>query len=432
MTISKHDNQSRQSLKSVIVVGAGIIGISTALNLQRLGHQVTVFDPRGPAGGASFGNGGAMAASGIIPLNTPGIIGRGLKMLADPKQPLFIKWRYLPKIMPWLLKFASYATPAQTERTAMALASLVMTSHSEHAALSRGTPAERYLKQTDYAFLYPSEAAYQGDAYAYALKRKAGIKWHTVEGSSLRSYDPALEQSDGFCVVYDDADHAVLTDPGKYVEGLASGFEALGGRVVKAAVDDIQIKTDESGDSKAAGVMAGGTFHGCDQLLLAAGAWSKSLALKLGLNLPLETERGYHLELWEPNVEMKRSILVSQGKFVVTPMEGRLRCAGIDEFGGLEAGPSPHGPELLEYWVKRTMPALNWKRTSNWLGFRPTLPDSLPLIGPAPKIANAYLSFGHHHLGMTAGPKTGRLLASMMSGAAMNEDMTPFSPSKWA
>jgi D-amino-acid dehydrogenase len=129
---------------------------------------------------------------------------------------------------------------------------------------------------------------------------------------------------------------------------------------------------------------------------------------------------------------MKRPILVTHGKFAVTPMEGRIRCAGIDEFGGLEAGPSPEGPALLEYWMRRTLPAVTWTRTSSWLGFRPTLPDSVPLIGTVPGIANAFLGFGHQHLGMTAGPKTGRILAQLITGARPNEDMTPYDPAKYA
>jgi D-amino-acid dehydrogenase len=422
----------QRELKNIIIIGAGIIGVATALNLARAGHRVTVFDPAGPAGGASAGNGGAMAASGILPLNTPGIMARGLKMLLDPKQPLFIKWRYLPKIAPWLIRFVSHATPEQTENTAMALARLVMTSWSDHAALAAGTPAERYLVRSDYAFIYPDRAAYERDAYGFALKRKAGIRWEEIEGAKLTSYDPALAKTDGFGVVYDDGEHAILTDPKRYVEGLAFGLEALGGRIIREAVTDIRVNTGPDGARRTTGVHAGGAFHECDTVLLAAGAWSKPLAAKLGLTLPLETERGYHLELWEPNVAMKRPLLVTQGKFVVTPIEGRIRCAGIDEFGGLEAGPSPEGPALLEHWVRRALPAIEWRKTTTWLGFRPTLPDSLPLIGAAPGVSNAFLSFGHHHLGMTAGPKTGRLLAMMMTGEKPNEDMAPFNPAKWA
>lgn len=416
--------------QAIAIIGAGIIGVSTALNLQRMGHQVTVFDPRGPAGGASFGNGGAMAASGILPLNMPGITMKGLKMLLDPKQPLFIKWRYLPKIAPWLLKFTSFANAEQVERTAKALHGLVSTSWSDHAALSEGTPAARHLVRSDYAYVYPDAAAFAADAASYALKTANGIRFETLEGARLKNYDPSLAETDGFGVVFDDGEHAILTDPGRYVEGLAAGFEALGGRIIRAEVSDIRLDDGPDG-RRATGVMAGGAVHDCDSVLLAAGAWSKTLAARLGLDLPLETERGYHLELFEPNVAMKRPILVTQGKFVVTPMEGRVRCAGIDEFGGLDAPASPQGPALLEYWVKRAMPALKWRRTESWMGFRPTLPDSLPLIGAAPKISNAFLGFGHHHLGMTAGPKTGRLLARMMTGQNTNEDMTPFDPAKW-
>jgi D-amino-acid dehydrogenase len=416
-----------ETKRAITIIGAGIIGISTALILQRQGQQVTVFDPRGVAGGASAGNGGAMAASGILPLNMPGLAAKGLKMLLDPRQPLFIKRRYLPKIAPWLLRFLSHANAAEAERTSLALHSLVATSWSDHAALAEGTAAARHLVRSDYAFVYPDRAAYEADAYGYSLKRKAGMRWETIEGEKLKSYDPALAKTDGFGVVYDDGEHAILTDPALYVRGLADGFEALGGRIIKAEVTDIRIER-----GLATGVMAGRALYPCDGLLLAAGAWSKQLAARLGLDLPLETERGYHLELWEPNVAMKRPLLVTQGKFVVTPMEGRIRCAGIDEFGGLDIGPSPEGPALLEYWVKRALPAIRWTRSQSWMGFRPTLPDSLPVLGRAPKIANAYLGFGHQHLGMTAGPKSGRLLAMMMNGQTPNIDMTPFDPAKYA
>ncbi|MGL4405363.1 MAG: NAD(P)/FAD-dependent oxidoreductase, partial [Notoacmeibacter sp.] len=413
--------------QNIAIIGAGIIGVSTGLNLARAGHKVTVFDPRGPAGGASFGNAGAMASTGILPLNMPGLFWKAPKMLLDPKQPLFIKWRYLTTIAPWLVRFLSHATPEKAAATSKALYALVGTSYSDHLELAKGTPAERFLKPSDYLYVYPDKAAFEKDAFGYALKKAAGIKWETIEPGKLKSFDPSLSQTNGFGVHFDGGEHAILSDPGQYVEGLAAGIEDHGGKIIKAEVTDIRIEAGH-----ATGVFAGGATHDCDAVLLAAGAWSKALARRLGLNLPLETERGYHLELWEPNVEMKRPILVTQGKFAVTPMEGRIRCAGIDEFGGLEAGLSPEGPALLEYWMRRSMPAVKWQRTSTWLGFRPTMPDSVPLIGAAPQIKNAYLSFGHHHLGMTAGPKTGRLLAQMMSGQKPNENMTPYDPAKWA
>lgn len=413
--------------QNIAIIGAGIIGISTGLNLARAGHNVTVFDPRGVAGGASFGNAGAMASTGILPLNLPGLAWKAPKMLLDPKQPLFIKWRYLTTIAPWLIRFLSHATPEKAAATSRALYALVGTSYSDHLALSKGTPAEKYLKPSDYLYVYPNRESYEKDAFGYALKKAAGISWDLIEPSKLKSFDPSLAETEGFGVHFDGGEHAILFNPGKYVEGLAAGIEALSGRIIQAEVTDIRIE-----NSVATGVTAGGETHNCNAVLLAAGAWSKALAKKLGLNLPLETERGYHLELWEPNVEMKRPILVTQGKFAATPMDGRIRCAGIDEFGGLEAGPSPEGPALLEYWMKRSLPAVKWQRTSTWLGFRPTMPDSVPLIGAAPKISNAFLSFGHHHLGMTAGPKTGRLLAQMMTGQKPNENMKPYDPAKWA
>ena len=169
----------------------------------------------------------------------------------------------------------------------------------------------------------------------------------------------------------------------------------------------------------------------CDGVVLATGAWSKTLGARLGLQIPLESERGYHLELWEPSVMPKSPVMVASGKFVMTPMEGRLRLAGIVEFGGLDAPASRAPFDLLKRQLKEVLPQLIWKHEKEWMGHRPAPADSIPAIGEVPGLRSAYLGFGHHHIGLTGGPKTGKLLAQIISGKTPNVDLGAYSPSRF-
>ena len=172
-------------------------------------------------------------------------------------------------------------------------------------------------------------------------------------------------------------------------------------------------------------------FSHCDGAVLAAGAWSGRLAAKFGLKAPLETERGYHLELWEPSVMPRSPVMVASGKFVATPMDGRLRLAGVVEFGGLKAAPSRAPYRLLEQNIRAAMPGLTWKRTVEWMGHRPSMADSIPVIGEVPGLSGAYAAFGHDHVGLTGGPKTGRIMAQIISGTRPNIDLDPYSPARF-
>ena len=180
------------------------------------------------------------------------------------------------------------------------------------------------------------------------------------------------------------------------------------------------------------GVRAKGETIACDAAVIATGVWSGPLCKKLGLKVPLESERGYHLEFWEPSVMPKSPVMVASGKFVMTPMEGRLRAAGVVEFGGLDAPPSRPPFDLLMRNVKAALPGLTWRETREWMGHRPAPSDSIPVIGEIPGTRGAFTGFGHHHIGLTGGPKTGRLLAQMISGRQPNIDLTPYSPARFA
>lgn len=417
-------NETNQSSQTVAIIGAGIVGVSAAIWLQRDGYDVVLIDKNGPGEGTSYGNGGVLASCSIVPVTVPGLISRAPRMLFDPKQPLFLKWPYLPKLAPWLFRYLKNATMEGVNRRAAAMMHIIGDSLADHQALARGTGAEKWIVPNDYLYLYSNRAHFEADKFGWDVRARYGFEWETLEGEAFYRYDPAFDASLGFAAKL--PNHGRITDPGQYVKDLAAHVVANGGRLIKAEVSDIVCE-----NGMVTGVKAGGDTISCDSAIVATGIWSGPLAKKLGISVPLESERGYHVELWEPNMMPRVPVMIASGKFVATPMEGRLRLAGIVEFGGLDA-PASRAPFDLLYWnVKASMPELTWKKSTEWMGHRPSVSDSMPLIGEVSTAKNAYLGFGHDHVGLTGGPKTGRVLSQLVSGRTPNIDLTPFAPSRF-
>ncbi len=412
-------------MSHIAIVGAGIVGVSTAIWLQRDGHTVTLIDRLAPGEGASYGNGGVLATCAMVPVTGPGLLKKVPGMLFDRNQPLFLKWGYLPKLLPWLRKYLSYANEPDTRRIASAIQGVVSDSVDEHRALSKGTGAERWVVSSDYLYLYKNRAAFEGDALAWDIRRGHGITWEELEGEALRAFDPCYAPEQEFGVRM--GDHGRISDPGRYVKALAAHVEAEGGTLVTGEVTGFRRDGDQI-----TGIEIGSDVVDCDAAVLATGAWSGPLAKAFGLNVPLESERGYHIELWEPSFMPKTPVMIASGKFVATPMDGRLRLAGVVELGGLTAPPSRAPFELLKTAALAAMPGLTWARETEWMGHRPAPADSIPVIGAAPGLKGAYTAFGHHHIGLTSGPKTGRLLAQMISGRQPNLDLGAYSPARFA
>lgn len=411
--------------RHIAVIGAGIVGVSTAIWLLRDSHRVTLIDRKGPAEGTSHGNGGVLASCSIIPVTVPGLLKKAPKMLFDPNGPLFLKWSYLPRLAPWLIRYLGHANADAVRRRAAALAPIIGDSLADHQALSNGTGAEKWLHPADYLFLYNDRAHYEGDAFGFSIRKEHGFEWDILEGDDFTVYDPAYGPKLTFAARF--PNHGRISDPGQYVKDLAAHAQSLGAKLVIGDVDDL---AHENG--RVSGVRVDGETLACDDAVVATGAWSRPLAKALGVNVPLESERGYHLELWEPSVMPRSPVMVASGKFVATPMEGRLRLAGIVEFGGLDAAPSRAPFELLERNIRAAIPGLTWKRTVEWMGHRPSIADSIPVIGGVPNLSGAWLGFGHDHVGLTGGPKTGRILAQLISGRQPNIDLTPYSPARFA
>lgn len=410
--------------KTIAIIGAGIVGVSAAVWLQRDGHDVVLIDKEGPGEGTSHGNGGVLASCSIVPVTVPGLLKKAPKMLLSPSQPLFLKWGYLPKLVPWLMRYLRHANASDVDRIASALTPIIGDSLNDHKALAEGTIAEKWIVPSDYLFLYENRAHFEGDAFGWEIRRKHGFHWEELEGKAFQAYDPVFSEDIGFAAKL--SDHGHITDPGRYVKDLAAHVEANGGKIMRANVEDV---VRENG--QVTGVRTGGETIACDTAIVTAGVWSGPLAKRLGVSVPLESERGYHIELVEPSAMPRSPVMVAAGKFVATPMDGRIRLAGIVEFGGLDAAPSRAPFDLMRKNARAAFPGVTWKEEVEWMGHRPAPADSIPIIGDVPGIKGAYMGFGHHHVGLTGGPKTGRLLAQMIAGRTPNTDMSVYAPSRF-
>ena len=399
----------------VAVIGAGIVGVATAVWLQRAGFSVTVIDRAGPAAGASRGNAGVLAAASIVPIPVPGLLAKAPRMLLDPDGPLFLRWRSLPGLAPFLRRYLGHARHHASVSDALSL--LLHDTAEQHRALAAGTGAERFLGGGDYLFGYATRAAFEADRSAWDARRRRGHPFDVLHGDAVGEAEPLMEGR--MAVLVRCPHHGHVSDPGAYVAALLAHVEGEGGRFVRAGVRGV---TPEGVETDAGTVAA-------DAVVLAAGVHSVPLARALGLRVPMAAERGYHVEFVRPSVMPRAPVMVAAGKFVLTPMEGRLRAAGIVEFGGAGDDRSRAPLKLLVRQTRRLLPELEWERIDEWMGHRPSTADSLPLIGAlAP---NVWAGFGHQHVGLTAGPKTGRWLAAMIAGERINADLAPFAPTRF-
>ncbi|MFT6090778.1 NAD(P)/FAD-dependent oxidoreductase [Sulfitobacter sp.] len=410
--------------RHVAVIGAGIVGVSAAIWLQRAGAKVTIIDRAGPGTGTSHGNAGVLAASGVAPVTGPGLLRKAPFMLLDRDVPLYLRLTYLPRLMPWLVKYMGYANDTDTRRISAALAPIVSDSVEQHKSLTADLGLSDWVTDSDYVFAYRQRTDFDAEAYTWALRAQAGFVPQLIEGAAVHDYEPALG-SEITCLATL-KDHGFIRDPGGYVAALAQAFEQAGGTIMQAEVKDFDLT-----DGTVTAVQTTQGAVACDDIVLATGVWSKPLMAKLGLNVPLESERGYHVIFENATGGPSRPVMIASGKFVATPMAQGVRCAGILEFGGLEAGPSKAPLALLRRQAKAAFPHLKAANEIEWLGHRPAPSDSLPLIGQV-GTSRVYTAFGHHHIGLTGGPKTGRLIAGMIMDQPTNTDMKPYHPQRFS
>lgn len=409
--------------KKVAVIGAGMVGMATASWLQRDGHDVVVIDPQAPGQGASFGNAGCFNPSSVVPVATPDTWKQVPKYLTDPLGPLRIRWSYLPTLMPWLIRLIRAGSPARIEAQARALKTILGPCLESVLTLARNAGAESLVARNGILIAYRSQASWDGDVSAWEIRRRNGTRWEELNTDELRQFDPNLSRDYTRGKLVPDNGHCL--DPGGLVAALAEAVQRDGGALLRRRAIGFSI---DGGKLRAVRTPEGDIP--ADAAVLAAGAHSKVLAAELGDTVPLETERGYHAMLRAPEVMPRVPTSDADGKFVATPMAGGLRLAGTVELAGLEAAPDWRRARILLQQSAKLYPDLASEypeeRYTVWMGHRPSLPDSLPVLGPSKRSRDVFYAFGHGHVGMTGGPYTGKVIADLVAGRPAPIDLEPF------
>ena len=420
------------SAPHVVVIGAGIVGAATALEALSAGLRVTILEPGEPGGeqAASYGNGCWLSPMSVIPPAMPGLWKKIPKFLMDPLGPLAIRWSYLPKVAPWLVRYLRAGwTEAKVEASARAIRPLLAGSPALHRRLAERAGVARLIERRGLMYVYETRAQFEREAMAWRIRRKVGIEWLELGADEMRQREPELDRRYGFGVLVEEGGHC--RDPGAYVAALVAQAVAEGATLRRAGATGFRI---EGGRLKAVLTEAGEIV--ADRAVICAGAYSRDLAAAAGSDVPLETERGYHAMILETEIGPRTPLMPYDGKMSVTLTDRGLRCAGQVEIAGLAAAPNWKRAAILRDHLLRSFPNLPRDlpadRVKVWMGHRPSMPDGLPCIGPAGASGDVLLAFGHCHVGLVAGPRTALAVAGLLTGRAPDLPLAPFNPSRFA
>ncbi len=408
----------------IAVVGAGIVGTSCAFFLQRDGHDVTLLDPREPGTGTSFGNAGIISLGSIAPVVTPALLRKLPSLLRDRTGPLAVRWAYLPRLLPWLVRLVLNARPARVEAAARAIAALGERCLPAHEVVIQECGLGELVRSGGWLKVARSKATLlEATATERRFLDRFGRRYEILEGEALRALEPALA-ADLVAGLWLPDNRAVL-DPCRYVQGIARSFLERGGRFLRAEATGFAF---EGARIAHVGTSAGPLS--VDAVVLAAGAFARRLAALGGVRVPLDAERGYHVMLPHPQRTLGRPIYSCEHGFVLAPMAEGLRLTGGVELASPWAPPDFRRIRRLVPLAQRLVPGLSGEILAQWQGCRPTVADSLPVIGASPRTPNLWCAFGHHHIGLTLGPLTGRLIADLVAGRDPGFDLSPYRPDR--
>jgi len=414
--------------KRVGVIGAGMVGVCVASWLQRDGHSVYLLEPAEPGRGASFGNAGCFNGSSVTPLAMPGVIRSVPRWLFDPLAPLALHWAYLPTIAPWLVRFVRAGAPEKARAAARALRPLVGPTLEALKPLVSDAGAEDLVHRLGHLYAYRSLESLDKDHAAWDLRRENGVEIDEFDADELRQLEPALSRDYVRGLLVRENGHT--SNPLALVERLVAHFLRCGGELIRGRAHGFGL----DGHRLAAIETDRGNLP-ADAAVVCAGAYSKPLAAALGDKVPLETERGYHLMIRDPEAMPRIPTADADGKFVATPMDTGLRFAGTVELAGLDAPPDWRRARVLLEQGRKMLPGLPVshpeEQISVWMGHRPSLPDSLPVLGPSRATPDVIYAFGHGHVGMTSAPMTGKVVADLVAGRPPSIDIAPFSPGRF-
>jgi D-hydroxyproline dehydrogenase len=399
----------------IAIIGAGVIGLTIAKALTDDGHDVTLIDPNPPGSGASYGNAGTIADYAVMPVGTPDVLRALPSLLFNRNSPLSIRRAALPALAPWLLRFARQSLPGAAMRNAHALTTLLADATSMWRDLAQDIGVAHLTRHTGCLYLYDTPSAFHAAHADMTMRRTMGVTVDLLSPDELHQLEPALPPMAG-AAFFPNA--MTLTDPGKVMAALNA----------QLAVQHIQSRVSAL-DRTPHGIRLTGPNITAKRVIIAAGAHSKTLAQMAGDRIPLDTERGYHAE-WDMDSPLQRPACPTHLGFYLCPMQGRLRVAGTVELGGLTAPPSPHRIAKLVQGARTIFPHLP-EPSRTWMGFRPSLPDSLPVIGPSSGGTDIIHAFGHGHIGLTLAPITARIVASLIAGKTPPIDIAALRPSRF-
>ncbi len=414
--------------QTVAILGAGIVGVIAALYLQRDGHRVVLVEPDEPGRGASFGNAGNFNISSVVPTALPGMLRQVPRWLSDPTGPLSVRWSHLPAAAPWLIRFIRAGRRERVIAQARALRALLGGWHEHLLPLVRQAHAEDLVRRDGTLIVYRSEDSFRRAAFGYGLRRDNGIEMQVLSGAALWDFEPAISRE--YHVGLYVAGNGNTFNPHRLVQKLVEAFVQAGGTIEKARATGFELD-----GARLTGVATDTGTLKAARAVVAAGIRSRALASMLGDRIPLESERGYHLMLRDPETVPRLPISDMDGKFVASPMELGLRLAGTVEIAGLRAAPDWRRSRVLLEQARRLLPGLAAEhaeaRLSMWMGHRPSTPDSLPVIGPSRRSPDVVYAFGHGHTGMAGAPVTGALVADLLAQRAPRISVAPFDPRRF-
>lgn len=408
----------------VIVIGAGVVGLSAAIAAQARGLSVTVLDREGPAAGASAGNAGAFAFTDILPLASPGILKKAPKWLLDPLGPLSVPPAYALQIAPWMFRFWRACSPKRVAHSTAAQTAMMDLSKVELEPFLAATGTLPMLRKEGNLQVYENDAELKASLSGWKARAEHGIEFRHMGAAEMAEIQPGLASR---------FTHGTFTpgwysiaDPKLYTLALAEHFRARGGVIERAEVTalapidgGVEIRTTSGSTRRAA------------QVVLAAGAFSHRIAKSLGESIPLETERGYNTTLPADAFDLRTQVTFGGHGFVVTRLSTGIRVGGAVELGGLELPPNYRRSEAMLQKARAFLPGLKPEGGVQWMGFRPSLPDSLPAIGHARATPRVIYAFGHGHLGLTQSAGTARLVADLLTSQTPTIDIAPFSPQRF-
>lgn len=407
----------------VIVIGAGVVGLSAAIAAQARGLSVTVLDREGPAAGASAGNAGAFAFTDILPLASPGILKKAPKWLLDPLGPLSVPPAYAAQIAPWMFRFWRACSPSRVAHSTTAQTAMMDLSKMELEPFLAATGTLPMLRKEGNLQVYESEAELKTSFPGWKARAEHGIEFRHMGAAEMADIQPGLAPR---------FTHGTFTpgwysiaDPKLYTLALADHFRAKGGTIERA--DVTALKPVEGGVE----LTADGKTRRADQVVLSAGAFSHQIARTLGERIPLETERGYNTTLPQDAFDLRTQVTFGGHGFVVTRLSTGIRVGGAVELGGLKLPPNYRRSEAMLKKAQTFLPGFKSEGGVQWMGFRPSLPDSLPAIGRARATGRVVYAFGHGHLGLTQSAGTARLVADLLTGQRPAIDIQSFSPQRF-